>query len=156
MDGEYRLDIAEELAAAETVLQIDRDQSCLPVVAVDDIRLEADDRQCGKGSLGEESELLQVVEPVAVGLRAAEIAFVVDEIERDAVLDILHDPDVSVLSVVIHVEMIHILKLVADLFLDAHIFRDHDPDVKILLVKTFRQSAGNVSKASGLDKRNCF
>ena len=45
MDRHDGLDIPEELAAVEFVLEMHRDKSRLPVVAVDDIRLEADHRQ---------------------------------------------------------------------------------------------------------------
>ena len=45
VDRHDRLDIPEKLAAVEFVLEMHRDKSRLPVVAVDDIRLEADHRQ---------------------------------------------------------------------------------------------------------------
>lgn len=45
VDRHDGLDIPEELAAVEFVLEMHRDKSRLPVVAVDDIRLEADHRQ---------------------------------------------------------------------------------------------------------------
>ena len=45
VDRHDGLDIPEELTAVEFVLEMHRDKSRLPVVAVDDIRLEADHRQ---------------------------------------------------------------------------------------------------------------
>ena len=45
VDRHDGLDIPEELAAVEFVLEMHRDKSRLPVVAVDNIRLEADHRQ---------------------------------------------------------------------------------------------------------------
>ena len=43
--GDHRFHITEKFTAPEPVLQIYGNQSCLPVMAVNDVRLEADDRK---------------------------------------------------------------------------------------------------------------
>ena len=48
------------LGPESEVIQIDRDQSCLPVVTVDDIRTEINHRQSAQDSLGEEREFLDI------------------------------------------------------------------------------------------------
>ena len=67
-------------------MQIDRNQSCLPVMAVDQIRPEIDHGQDGQRRLGEKRKLLNFKQRiVAIGLESIEIKLVIDEIELDAV-----------------------------------------------------------------------
>src|SRR5699024_2772862 len=53
-----RLDAAVVFAEISEIIKIDRDQSCLPVVAVDQIRTETDHRKDAEDCLGEECKLL--------------------------------------------------------------------------------------------------
>ena len=67
-------------------MQIDRNQSRLPVMAVDQIRPEIDHGQDGQRRLGEERELLNFKQRiVAIGFESIEVKLVIDEIELDAV-----------------------------------------------------------------------
>ena len=125
-------------------------------MAVDDVRLESDDRKRGKSRLGEESKLLQVIEPVSVGFRSAEVGFVVDEIEGHTVLNIFQNADVALLAVIVHIEVIQVFEFEPDLFGNAHIFRYDNPDVKILFVKTLRKRSGDIRQSPGLDERDSF
>ena len=54
-------------------------------MAVNQIRAEIEKREGREHGAREESKLLEVVEPVAVGAQSAEIALIVDEIKGDAV-----------------------------------------------------------------------
>ena len=67
-------------------MQIDRNQSRLPVMAVDQIRPEIDHGQDGQRRLGEDRELLNFKQRlVSIGFESIEIKLVIDEIELDAV-----------------------------------------------------------------------
>ena len=125
-------------------------------MAVHHIRLEANDRKRGQCRVTEEGKLLQVIQPVTVRLRATEIGFIINKVKRDPIVDVLHDSDITALSQIIHIEMIDISHLIAPFFRNAQIFRYHDPNVKILLVKALWQRTNHISKPSCLDKWNCF
>ena len=89
MDGDHGLDIAEEVASVEAVLEQHRHQAGLPVVTVDHVRLETDHRKRGEAGPAEEAELLQIPVPVAVGLRSVEIALIVNKIKGDSLIFVL-------------------------------------------------------------------
>ena len=44
MYGDHRLHVAVEISTMETLLQVYRDQACLPIMAMDQIRLEIQKR----------------------------------------------------------------------------------------------------------------
>ena len=69
---------------------------------------------------------------------ALEIILVVDKIEGDPLINIFKDPDITALSQIVHIEMIYISKVAQKFIFDAEIFRDHDPNIKIFFIKTFR------------------
>ena len=86
MDRHDRLDSAVKIASLESLMQIDRNQPCLPVMAVDQVRPEIDHGQDGQRRLGEKRKLLNFKQRiVAIGLESIEIKLVIDEIELDAV-----------------------------------------------------------------------
>ena len=156
MDGEYGLDIPVEVSPRIGVLQVYRHKARLPVMAVDQIRLEADHRKGVQCRLLKEAELLQIPEPVPVGAPAREVILVVDEVISNAVYLGLEDPHISVLSEIVHIEVGNILKLTAHFLFHAQIFRQHDPAVKIFSVDIFRQGTHNIRETACFDKRNRF
>ena len=131
-----------------------RDKSRLPVVAVDDIRLEADHRQGWESRLAEEGKLLQIVIPVPIRAVTPEITLIINKIEGHALIFIFQDAHIPVLSQIIHIKMIHILHFIAEWLFDAQILRDHDTHIKILLIKTFWKGSDNVCQTSCFDKWN--
>ena len=66
----------------------------------------------------------------------------------------LKDSDILVLPVEIHVEMTGIAHFVFHLLLHAGIFRNNDPDIKVVFVDAFRKGANYICQPSGLNKRN--
>ena len=84
MDGEHRLDAAEFIQMAVIQVQIDRSQRGLPVVAVDDIRLEIGVEQHFEDGTGEEGKALAVIVE-AVQAAAFEVILVVDKVVDNAV-----------------------------------------------------------------------
>ena len=125
-------------------------------MAVNHIRLKADDRKAGKRRPREEGKLLQVAIPVSLGLGIAEIALIFNEVKGDSLIDVLKNSHITALSQIIHVEMIQIFHVVSEGFLDAEILGEHNPHVKILLIKAFRQGAHYVRQTARLNKRNRF
>ena len=86
MDGHNGLDSPEELILLEAVMEVNRNKACLPVMAVDNIRTEADHRKYGEHCLGEECEFLQIPRSAVIRLRAAEIIFIIYKVELDTVI----------------------------------------------------------------------
>ena len=125
-------------------------------MAVNHIRLKADDRKAGKRRPREECKLLQVAVPVSIGLGTAEIALIINEVKGNSLIDVLKNSHITALSQIIHVEMIQIFHVVSEGFLDAEILGDHNPHVKILLIKAFRQGAHYVRQTARFNKRNRF
>ena len=156
MDRHDCLDPPEELILLECVMQVYRHETCLPVVAVNDVRAESDHREHGKNRLGEEREFLQIPGSAVIRLRTAEIVFVVDKVELNAVILHLHDSHIAVLVTQIHVEMSNILHFILPFLFHAGIFRKNDADIKVTLVKTFGKCACYVRKSAGFDKRYCL
>ena len=148
--------IPEKLILLESIVKIYRYKSCLPVMAVDNVRTESDHRKHRKHSFGEESKFLQIPGRAVIRLRTAEIVFIVDKVELDSVIFHLHDPDITVLISQIHIEMSDVLHLVFPFLFHAGVFRKNDANIKITLVKAFRQRPRYVCQPSGFNKRYCL
>ena len=154
MDRDHRLDGAVVLSAGETVMQQYRNETGLPVVTVDHIRMPVEQRQRRQRCIAEEAELLEIPVPVTVWTVTGEIRLVVDEVVGHALVLILQDADIAVLSEVIHIEVGHVLHLLAPLPRDAHILRNHDTTVIVLLVDGLRKRADDVRESARLDERH--
>ena len=76
-------DSLEKRIVLEGIVQEHGHQSCLPVVAVDDVRAEIQGGQSGNSRFGEECEFLNVLIDISIGLGPCEIVFIVNEIECD-------------------------------------------------------------------------
>ena len=134
-----------------------RDQTRLPVVAMDDLRMETNDRHHGKHCLAEEGEALDIPAQIrAVRGFAVEVELVVHEIELDAVELIFHDADMLLTAGVVHIEMVPVMEEIAVSARNTGVIRDDDTHIKAFLIKILRQCADNVSQTAGLDKRHTF
>ena len=91
---------------------------------------------------------------LSVRLVTGEIMFVVDKIERNAIINAFKHAHILALTCKVHVEMGLVLHHVFPLLFHAGIFRKNYSDIIIPLVKALRQRANNVSKTACLDKRN--
>ena len=90
-----------------------RNQSGLPVMAVNHIGLKADHRERRQRSLGEKRELLQVPIPVPIRLGPVKIALIVDKVKGDSLVDLLQYPHIPVLPQIVHIKMIQISHIIA-------------------------------------------
>ena len=113
-------------------------------------------RQDREYRIGKESKFLYIGLCGAVGPRAAEIEFIVDEIEFYAGQLGLHQPDVLFPAGKAGIEMRDLLHVIAKGILDAAVTRKDHTDVIMFFVKILRQRSGNVGKTAGLDKGNGF
>ena len=139
VDRDDRLDGAIVLSAGETIVEKHRNETGLPVVAVDHIRVPVEQRQRRQCGIAEETELLEIPVPVTVWTVTGEIRLVVDEVVGHALVLILQDTDIAILSEIVHIEVGHVLHLLAPLPRDAHILRNHDAAVIVLLVDGLRK-----------------
>lgn len=150
-------DAAVEGIVPEHLVQEDGNQPRLPVVAVDDVGTEAHGRQDRKGRLGEEAELFDVPQQIAVGLVAAEVVLVVDEVVGDALHPAGHDAHVDAAQAAqLHLKAVHVLELAAVFFGDAGIVGQDDAHVVTAFVERLGQRAGHVGQSTRLDERHAF
>ncbi len=146
----------EELAACEAVMEIHRDKTCLPVMAVDNVGAEVKHGKCREHSLIKVHEFLNVPVVFGVGLVSREVMFVVNEIEGNSLMNYLKYTNILLSSRPVHIEVGDILHFVLPLLLHAGIFREDNSYIKKLLVKSLRQRAYNVSQSACFDKRYTF
>ena len=139
MDRHDGFHVMEKFSVVEAILKIYRNKSGLPVMTVDQIRLPADDRKGRQTCLTEERKLFKVIVPVAIGLISPEIAFIVDKVKRNALIHIFKDTHITALSEIIHIKMSQIGHFIPVLFLDTKVLRNHDTDIEIFFIKTFRK-----------------
>ncbi len=154
VDGEDRLDARALRDLLVELPQEDAAQGCLPVVAVQDVALEL--RDLGDGladGLGEEREALAVVE-VAVEAVALEVGLVVHEVEVEVLERELLDAAVLVAPGEGHVEVGHVLHLVAVLLRDARVLGQDHGHASARVLEGARKRPRHVAQAAGLGERN--
>ena len=157
VDGHNRLDSLVELAACETLFQIDGNKSGLPVVAVDQVRAEIHGGKCGENRFGEERETCDLKQRIiCIRLVTGEESFVVDEIEGDSLHLGLQHTYILTLPVEVHVEVCDIFHLVLHLLLHAGILGHDHPDVIIFLIQFLGKRTDNICQSACLDKRNAL
>ena len=159
VDSHYRLRRAVEGIRREGRVHEHGYQRGLPVVAVDYVWTEADNRQYREHSLAEEGEALDI--PLGIGgvrIIALEVILVVNEIELDAVVFVLHDAYVNSVGAetVVHVEVCDIFEVIPELGRDTGVVGENDPHVKLVLVDILRERADNVGETACLDEGYAF
>ena len=149
MDGEHRLDAAEFIQMAVIQVQIDRSQRGLPVVAVDDIRLEIGVEQHFEDGTGEEGKALAVIVE-AVQAAAFEVILVVDKVVDNAVALGLEQAAVLAAPAHRHAEIGDIGQRILEFQIAVQ--RHNDAGVDAIANQRLGQSARNVGQAAGLGK----
>ena len=128
-----------EGVAGKFGLQVDRNEAGMPVVAVDDVRPEAQRRQYAQNGFAEETEFLDIVVVIGVRVTAAEILFIIDEIVDDAVADKLFHADVTVTAVEKRLEIADRSHFIPVFLGNDGVRGDHDADFKLITVKDLRE-----------------
>ena len=153
----HRLDAPVEIAALEPLLQIYGNQTCLPVMTVDQIRPEIDHRQDRQRRLTEKCIFLDLKQSVVtVRFKAAKEALVVDEIILHPFNLCLQNADIFLFPVEVHVKMCLIGEFILHLLFHTGIFGKNHPDIKVFSVNTFRQRTDHICQTSCLNKWNPF
>ena len=150
--------VVEGVALIDGV-QIDRHQRRLPVVAVNDVRMEPDGAHGGQHRLGEEDKGDNVARHIRVGIASAEEIVVVDEVESHAVPPVFLQTHIIHVAVTgeVHVKVGHIGHTVAEMLGNACVARQHDTDVKVSLIgKRLGECGHDVGQTAGLYKRIAF
>ena len=110
MDRHDGLYAAVEIIVLEIRVQIHRDEACLPVMAVDDIRPEIDGRKDRKRRFAEKCKPSQVPGHAAIRLVTGEIVLVVDEVEMHSFVLQFKNADIAAVPVKIHIKIGFVLK----------------------------------------------
>ena len=157
MYRDYRFHSAEKLSLTESLLHINRNQTGLPVMTMNHIRLKTDYRKSGKNRFGKICISLYFPDGrITVNLGPAKIVFIINKVIMNTVHFRLQDSHINPFPVEIHVEMIDILHLILHFLLHTGVLRNDNPDIKILLVNAFRQRTHNICQTACLYKRNTF
>ena len=137
----------------EIFFQEDAHEARMPVVAVDDVRLESHFWEHGQDGAAEISEpFVVVIKPIeAVPL---EIPFVIDEVDRDAVpVDFFH-AIVELAPGQVDDAVSDRFHLCPERFGDLAVFGNDQTHIHPFGCQCLRQRSHDICQASGLDKRN--
>ena len=157
MDRHDGFDPAEEIISLKTLMKIYRNQSGLPVMAVNDIRSETKQGHSRKRRLREEGKFLDIlIDIAAVRLKSVKVRFVVDKIINHAVNNCLQNANVFIFPIKVHIKMGLVLHGIPQILGNAGILGQHHSNVKILFVYIFRKGTYHIGKSSCLDKRHAF
>ena len=155
MDREYGVDIIKSLLILIEDLIIDRSQSSLPVIAVNDSRLEVDDAQHFEDRTAEEYEAFAVVIE-AVDAVALEVILIVDEVIGHALMDGGENTAILLPPCDIDGNRGDKGHVLAHIVADRLIERNDNAAVMAFFVQCKRQRACNICEAAGCDIRSCF
>ena len=133
-----------------------RDHTALPVVGVDDIRLEADQGQTVEYAAAEEAKPLMLVAAHAVNVAAAKVIFVVHEVIGDAVVHQRFDAAVLFAPTQVHLEVQFMLHLVHVFFGDSAVQGQDHAHVVSFFSKHRRKRTHHVGQTAGFHKRYAF
>ena len=155
VDGEYVLYALIALAVCVHRRVVDRDESRLPVIRMDDVGLEVNVRDYLKYRAGEERKTLCVV-IVTIDAVALEIILVVDKIEDNAVYLRLEDAAVLPTPRDWDGDMCDELHLVAQFLLYSAVERHNNTAADKALAQCLGQRAGNVAEPTARHEGKSF
>ena len=156
LKGVHGLHVLVEREVRILNLQQRRNHTGLPVVAVDDVGLEAQVRQRVDDRAAEEAEALVLVAAQTVDVAAAKVELVVHEVEGHALILQRLDAAVLLAPAELNLELALGLHLGSPLFRDGRIQRQDHAHIGALLLEHRRQRAHNVGQAAGFDKRHAL
>ena len=156
VDGEDRADILIAWGVAVETIVVDRDKSCLPVVAVDNIRLPAVEMGDGlQDGTREKGEPLGVI-VVSVETGALKIVLIVDEIVGDTVIFRLKDAAVLATPGNRNIKVQEIGHILTLLVGNTAIERKDDADVHAIFPECFRERPRHFGKSAADGEGGCF
>ena len=147
VDGEQALDVVVPGSVGIEQIVVHGNQSCLPVVGVDDVGMEVDVGQHLQNGAGEERKALGVV-IVTVEGAALEVVFVVDEVVGAVVPASPEQAAVLVSPRDGHGEVGDEVHLILQILRDGAVERNNDAAVLSLSAQGMRKAARNVGKTA--------
>ena len=150
VDGKDRLDAAELVQMAVVQVEINRGQRGLPVVAVDDVRLEIGVEQHLQNRAGEEGEALAVIVE-AVEAAALEVILIINEVVDHAVALGLEQAAVLAAPAHRHAEVGDIGQRILEFQITVQ--RHNHAGINAIADQRLGQSARNIGQTAGLGKR---
>lgn len=152
VDGEHRFDAAVRFQVPVIQVQIHGHQRRLPVVGVDDVRVEVYMKQhLADGARKEGKALAVIIKAIQPG--ALEIVLIVQKIVFHAAGFQLEQAAVLVAPAHRHIEIGEIGKLFAVFFFHIAIQRQHHAACSPAALNSLRQAACHIAKAAGSGKR---
>ena len=153
VDGKDRFDTAELIQVTVVQVQVNGGQGRLPVVAVDDVRLEIGVEQHFEDGTGEEGEALAVIIE-AVQATTLEIVLVIDEVVDNTVALGLEEAAVLAAPADRHAEVGDIGQAILEF--QVTVQRHDNTGVDAVLDQSLGQCTGHVGQAAGLGKGSSF
>ena len=156
VDGEHGLDVREERQVGILNFQQCGHHAGLPVMRMNHVGLEVQQRQGVQRRAAEETKAFVLVAAHAVDIRTAEIELVVHKVELHAVLFQQFNAAVLTAPAQRDLEVGHMGHLVNILLRHRRIQGQHHAHVVTLLRQNRRQRADNIRQTAGLDKRDAL
>ena len=152
-----RLNVGVISVLLEVAVQEHRHHTCLPVIAVENVRLEIHE-------VAHEIEYCSLIEAITldieniinIDLIEVEIVLVIDEVEYNAVHFQLKQARIKRTPTHVNHLPSEEVEFVAVLDLDLLVERDDDTCVNALLVKLYREASDNVCKTADFNERAAF
>ena len=155
VDREQALDIVIPAVVRIEKIIVNGYKRCLPVVAVDYIRLEVYVRQHFKARSREERKTLRVIIE-AIKTVTLEVVFIVDEIVENAVIASLENAAVLVAPRYRNGKARYVVHRVAKALRDIAVKRHYNAAANHSLAESLRQRACNISQSARCSKGLCF
>ena len=156
VDGVHGAHVGVEGQMLVLDLQKGGHHAALPVVGMDDVRLEIQQGQGVEGGTAEEAIALVLVATQTVHVGTAEVVLVVQEVVGHAVLFQLLNAAVLAAPAQLHVEVEHELHIGLILLVDGGVHGQDDANIMALLAEHGSQRADHVRQTAGLDKGYAF
>ena len=146
------LDVAVPRTAVVIQSVVHRNECRLPVIAVDDIRMEINGRQHFQNCAGEKGKALRVI-ILSIYAVSCEIVLIIQEIVLYAVRFIHKDAAVLAAPCNLHIQISQVVHLIAPLRLNLAVQRADHGNLVSLCRQRLRQRTCHIAQTAGFDKR---
>ena len=140
----------------ESFLKVYRNDTCLPVMAMNYVRLKSCQWYCRKRCLTEESEFFNILMNIAVWLISVKIKFVINKIEMNAFIFHFKKPHILASPCQIYIEISYIFHHIFIFLRNTSILRNHNSYIIFSFIKILRQASNYICKSTCFYKWCCF
>ena len=159
VNGHNRLCAPIKAMGCKSALEEYRNHTCLPVVAVNNVRMESDDRHGCQNCLTEENIAFNIpADRICIRLITLEIIFIINKVEGNALVFIFHDADKHRFTslTIVHIEVGNKLEFSTVFPRNTSIVRQNNPHVIIPFIQGFWQCTNDICQTAGFDEWNTF